>query len=398
MTKSQTTSLAKLISYCESQNYVGWDPYDGLNSKLFNRLPLKQSSLARLAWIQFFKRSPINFRPLFQVDKGHNPKGLGLFLSGYSKILLHQNKGNSFPLKIDDLEAKVHSLAELLLESVSKGYSGACWGYNFDWQARGGLHFPAHTPTVVATTYAAYGLLDAYEATKKMEYLDAACDAQNFVLNDLRRDYRDNDEFLFSYSVLPGNNKVYNASLLGSKLLARIYSYTSVDSLLYESKASVDAVIRAQNPDGSWMYGEGPTQGWIDSFHTGFNLEALSDYARFTGDESVLPSMEAGFEFYTKSFFTTEGVPKYYHNSIYPIDIHSPAQLAVTIHALQRHGKFQELVDRVLAWTIQNMQSNQGYFYYQKKPLWTSKIPFMRWSQAWMMHALTVNILASLEK
>ena len=372
MTKSQTTSLAKLISYCESQNYVGWDPYDGLNSKLFNRLPLKQSSLARLAWIQFFKRSPINFRPLFQVDKGHNPKGLGLFLSGYSKILLHQNKGNSFPLKIDDLEAKVHSLAELLLESVSKGYSGACWGYNFDWQARGGLHFPAHTPTVVATTYAAYGLLDAYEATKKMEYLDAACDAQNFVLNDLRRDYRDNDEFLFSYSVLSGNNKVYNASLLGSKLLARIYSYTSVDSLLYESKASVDAVIRAQNPDGSWMYGEGPTQGWIDSFHTGFNLEALSDYARFTGDESVLPSMEAGFEFYTKSFFTT--------------------------HALKRRGKFQVLADRVLAWTIQNMQSNQGYFYYQKKPLWTSKIPFMRWSQAWMMHALTVNILASLEK
>jgi hypothetical protein len=319
-------------------------------------------------------------------------------LSSYSKILRHQNNGQTFPIDVPNLEDKVHFLGNLLLDSISTGYSGACWGYNFDWQARGGLYFPAGTPTVVATAYAAYGLFDAFEATKNHEFLKAALDAQNFVLNDLSRDYRGKDEFLFSYSVVPGNNKVYNASLLGSKLLARIYSYTQNPELLPLAKASVNAVTKAQKDDGSWIYGEGPTQGWIDSFHTGFNLEALSEYSKFTGDDSVQSSINLGLQFYVDSFFTEKGVPKYYHNQTYPVDIHSPAQLAVTIDALDVQKNYAHLVDRVMSWTILNMQAADGYFFYQKKKLQSSKIPYMRWSQAWMMHALTICLLSNYEK
>ena len=75
-----------LKSYCESQNFAGWDPYDGLNSKLFQATPLKKWDLARLAWIQGFKRSPINFRRALLVPKSHNNMGLGLFLSGYCNL------------------------------------------------------------------------------------------------------------------------------------------------------------------------------------------------------------------------------------------------------------------------------------------------------------------------
>ena len=397
MTKA-TSSLASLVNYVEQEKYQGWDPYDGLNSKIFDSLPFKHSAFARLAWIQLFKRSPVNLRPLMLVPKGYNSKGIGLFLSSYSKILQHQNKGHAFPIEIPNLEEKIHFLGNLLLDSVSKGYSGMCWGYNFDWQARGGLYFPAGTPTVVATAYAAYGLFDAFEATKNDKYLKAAVDTQNFVINDLSRDYRGQDEFLFSYSVMPGNNKVYNASLLGSKLLARIYSYTQNPELLPLAKASVNAVNHAQNDDGSWIYGEGPTQGWIDSFHTGFNLEALSDYSKFSGDDTIQPSIEQGLQFYVDNFFTKEGMPKYYHNQTYPIDIHSPAQLAVTIDALDLQKKYADLVDRVMLWTIRNMQASDGYFFYQKKPFHSSKIPYMRWSQAWMMHALSIYLLATCEK
>ena len=55
---------------------------------------------------------------------------------------------------------------------------------------RGGLYFETGTPTVVATTYAAYGLFDAYEAIGEKKYLDAAIDSTNFVLKDLSRDYK----------------------------------------------------------------------------------------------------------------------------------------------------------------------------------------------------------------
>ena len=81
-------SFAKLKSYCEAEHYKGWDPYDGLNSKVFRALPyFKNSPLWRLVVIQGFKRSPINLRRLLLVPKDYNAKGIGLFLQGYCNLV-----------------------------------------------------------------------------------------------------------------------------------------------------------------------------------------------------------------------------------------------------------------------------------------------------------------------
>ena len=388
-------SAELLLEYCEREQFKGWDPYDGLNSKVFKSLGLNRVPFFRLAWIQLFKRNPFNLRRLLLIPKGYNPKGIGLFLSGYSKLLLSIDKANS--QDVEKLKSKVHSLAKLLMSLQTQGYSGACWGYNFDWQARGGLFFPSGTPTVVATTYAAFGLFDAYEATGEKRYLETAITSAKFVLNDLSRDYRDDGTFLFSYSVTKGNNTVYNASLLGSKLLSRVYHYTRDKNIIEVAKGSVQAVINAQEEDGSWVYGELEIQSWKDSFHTGFNLECLSEYMKFSGDRSIEQAIQKGLDYYLKNFFTDEGVPKYYHNSTYPIDIHSPAQLVVTISSLGRMKEYTEIVDKVIRWTIVNMQDSKGYFYYQKKKFWTIKIPYMRWSQAWMAHSLVVQKISKCE-
>ena len=381
-------SFNKLHDYVLSQEFKGWDPYDGLNSTIFRASGLDKIPIARLAWIQFFKRSPMNLRRALMVPKGYNPKGLGLFLSCYSKALLHnQWEDDNEKLQFEDC---IDFLAKKLIDTKTQGYSGACWGYNFDWQARGGLFFPAGTPTVVATTYAAYGLFDAYEATGKEEYLNIALDAVKFVTHDLNRDYRRDDTFLFSYSVRKGNNTVYNASLLGSKLLSRAYHYSSDEATLDLAKKSVLAVVDAQHEDGSWVYGELGIQNWIDSFHTGFNLECIADYMKYSGDRTVEGSLQKGFKFYIENFFTEEGVPKYFNDKVYPIDIHCPAQFIVTLSSMDQLENYRDLVNSVLAWTIQNMQDPKGYFYYQVKPMWKTRIPYMRWSQAWMAHSLMV--------
>lgn len=44
------------------------------------------------------------------------------------------------------IKARIEELAELLISLQSKGYSGACWGYNFDWQARRLFLFPNSRP------------------------------------------------------------------------------------------------------------------------------------------------------------------------------------------------------------------------------------------------------------
>lgn len=376
-------SFQDLKAYCEKENFKGWDPYDGLNSWVIQNTILGKSRFFRLAWIQLFKRNPVNLRPLFGIKKAYNPKGLGLFLTGYCNFYKIENN--------KDYLNKINELAQQIIALKTEGYSGACWGYNFDWQARAFFQ-PKYTPTVVATTFISEALLEAYKITNNKRYLDTVISAAEFVKNDLNKSFDNDEDYTFSYSPLD-NTQVYNAGLLGAKLLSRVYVYTKDESLLEQSKKVVSYVCKKQNSDGSWAYGTLPFHQWIDNFHTGYNLECISVYKQISKDSSYDENLKKGMDYYLKTFFTSEGISKYYNNQTYPIDIHAPSQLIVT---LSRFGNFKankELIDRVLSWTINNMQSNKGYFYYQKKKFITSRIPYIRWAQAWMFYAFSFYFL-----
>jgi hypothetical protein len=379
-------SFNRLSDYCIREEFKGYDPYDGLNSRFFQSLPvINKSQFARLAWIQAFKRLPVNLRPFFGVHKDYNPKALGLFLSGYCALYQlepkpeYLEKINFFTKKISDL--------------ISPGYSGACWGYNFEWQARAFFQ-PKYTPTIVASSFIANALLDAYDLLHDKKLLDTARSTCDFILKDLNRTYDKKGNFSFSYSA-EDKSVVYNASLLGSKLLARVSSLTGESELMNESEKSVIFCCEAQKEDGSWSYGTLPFHQWIDNFHTGYNLECISDYMKFSGDYSFRNVLDKGFRFYIDTFFTEEGIPKYYSKSVYPIDIHASAQLVITLVALDKFHEKRDVADRVLKWTMENMQSGKGYYYYKISKFFTSKIPYMRWSQAWMFYALSKYLLSA---
>jgi rhamnogalacturonyl hydrolase YesR len=386
-----------LKSYCEKEHYKGWDPYDGLNSKVFQALPyFKNSAFWRLCVIQGFKRCPVNLRRIAFVPKDYNAKGIGLFLVGYCNLVkVVQRKPESvkeFGTEKELLE-KVKELADLLISLRSKGeYHGACWGYNFDWQARRLFLFPKYTPTVVATNFCATALMEAYEVTKEEKYLSVALSAAEFVKEDLHR-YSCEEGFLFSYSKLPGNDTVYNASLLGSRLLSYCYKYTGNPEYRDLAEASVKACCGGQRKDGAWVYGLLPVQSWVDSFHTGYNLDGLIAYEEQTGDTKYHRYIETGFRYYVENFFESDGTPKYYDNQMFPIDIHCPGQLFVSLARLHKFGEYKELADKVMSWTIKNMQDKQGYFYYQLKRGISSKISYMRWSNAFMFYAMSYYLL-----
>lgn len=382
------SSFLELKTYCEAENFKGWDPYDGMNSKVFQALPLKHWDLARLAWIQGFKRSPINFRKILLVPKQYNAKGIGLFLLGYCNLYELSLKGETMFGTSESLLEKIHELANLLDRLKNPDYSGACWGYNFDWQARRLFLFPANTPTVVATTFCAEALFKAFEVTKDERYKSLALSSADFVMNDLNRTSH-NSGFLFSYSPLNGNNTVYNASLLGAKLLSICYKYSGNFEYRNTAQKTIKAVCEGQRMDGSWVYGLLPVQNWIDSFHTGYNLDAISMYQNCTGDKQFESNIEKGFIYYINNFFMPDGTPKYYNNKIYPIDIHCPAQLFVTLYKLKKFRSHKDLATDVYKWSVKHMQSSKGYFYYQLKKGISSKISYMRWSNAFMFNAST---------
>jgi hypothetical protein len=381
-------SFTSLKNYCEFEEFKGWDPYDGLNSKIFQATPLKHWDLARLAWIQGFKRSPINLRKFFMVPKQHNAKGIGLFLNGYCNLYRLAENGITDYGSKDELLVRILELADLLLLLQNKNFSGACWGYNFDWQARRLFLFPAHTPTVVATSFCVTALLSAYEITRNQSYLDTALSSGEFVLKDLNRT-RYGSGFLFSYSPLNGNNTVFNASLLGAKVLSLLYRYNKSEHYKLTAEIAVRTAVEAQNGDGSWIYGMLPVQSWIDSFHTGYNLDAIQTYQDFTGDTQFNESITKGFHYYVSNFFLSDGTPKYYHDRIYPIDIHCPGQLFVNLSVNGHFARNEKLAASVFSWVTKNMQDPKGFFYYQLKRGMSSKISYMRWSNAFMFNALS---------
>ena len=399
--KSLIDSFIRLKSYCETEDYKGWDPYDGLKSKVANAfLPLKHSAILRLCIIQGFKRCPVNLRRIAMVPKDHNAKGIGLFLQGYCNLYkVIEKKGVAFKElgTTDEVLRKIRYLADLLLQMRSDKmfpgkFHGACWGYNFDWQARRLFLFPAYTPTVVATNFCATALMEAYEVTHDKRYLEVALSAAKFIIEDLHRsEYKDG--FLFSYSKLPGNDTVFNASILGSRLLSYCYKYTGNETYKQLARKSIVACCAGQEEDGSWRYGMLPVQKWRDSFHTGYNLDGLIAYQENTGDNSFDENIAKGFDYYINHFFLDDGTPKYYDNQTYPIDIHCPGQLFVTLSRLHKFGAFRQTAAKVLQWTIDNMQDPNGYFYYQLKPGMSSKIPYMRWSNAFMFSALSFYLL-----
>ena len=61
-------SLEKLHQYIIDEDYKGYDPFDGLTSRVFISLGLNKFYLIRLLWIQFFKRSVLNLRIFLEIQ------------------------------------------------------------------------------------------------------------------------------------------------------------------------------------------------------------------------------------------------------------------------------------------------------------------------------------------
>src|SRR5437762_4954830 len=216
------TAHEHLWKYCRAQGYAGYDPYDGLNSRSFQGTSLKNSRPARLAWIQFHKRSPFNFRSLFGVPRERNAKAIALF----ALAALADFRRN--PTKENEIEAR--ELLDDLIWMSLKGFKGACWGYNFDWQSRS-FFVPRGTPTIVPTAFAARALVEAAEVLSRDEYLPFARTVCDFILNDLNRSQETGDEVCFSYSPLD-RTRVFNASLLAGEALAVVGKSLGEQSLI----------------------------------------------------------------------------------------------------------------------------------------------------------------------
>ncbi|WP_418392989.1 delta-aminolevulinic acid dehydratase [Victivallis lenta] len=378
MSDGLSQKIVRLSDWCEKRNFAGADPYDALNSRLAPLLTLN-TKYGRVFWTQVLRRSPIDLRPLLLVPPGRNPKGLGLFLESYCRMAILQPEETRW-------RDSARKLLAGLQETVSSGYHGNCWGYHFPWQSWVAF-VPRGVPTIVNTAFIGHALLDAWQVWKSEEALTLAFSTADFMLNDLNRK-QEKDTFCFSYTPLD-HNYVHNANLLGASLLARLAITTGRPELAAPAQESMAYSMAHQHEDGSWYYGEHQAQRYIDSFHTGFNLESLRRVLKLKlAPDGWTEAFERGKKYYRETFFGEDLTPKYYHDRVYCVDAHAPAEAIYFFAGEGAAGG--DFAGKLLEWFFTHMYDpGHGYFYYRKTGEKVSKIPYMRWVEAWALRGLT---------
>lgn len=370
-----------LDRWIEDEQFAGWDPHDLLNSPFLRPLatPTSWGYFIGIAAVQFGRRSPWNLRGPLHVPKMRNAKAVGLFLASYSrKYALRQS------------HETLHFLEEMvkwLEETGNRSYGGIGWGYPFPWASRS-FFLTRGEPTSVNTSFIVMGLLDAYEFAGITRALELAKEAGEFLAHGLNR-YQQAEEICFSYT--PRDKRwVHNANALVAGALARLGNTLGHSEWVDLARSAAFYTANRQRPDGSWPYGEGLRYRWVDNFHTGYVLDALQDIAHWAGEPRLLSVVQRGYDYWKEHFFREDGAPRFAVNSTYPIDVHCAAQATLTF---SRHRSYDPegstLAISCAQWAVNNMQTPQGWFVYQLYPHYTIRIPYMRWSQAWMQRALT---------
>jgi len=187
----------------------------------------------------------------------------------------------------------------------------------------------------------------------------------------------------------------YNASLLAAEVLAKSDEVNKKLQHTELIKPAVDYILSKQKIDGEWWYSYNPEKNnerkQID-FHQGFVLVSLNNIKNLTLYD--IPGLEnsilKGLKYYRKVQFFNTGRALWRIPKKWPVEIHNQSQGIITFSKLGHYdSSYPKFAQTVAKWTINNMQDKTGYFYYRKTPIFMNKIPYMRWSQAWMMLALT---------
>lgn len=376
-------SIKKVGKWIEEHDYKGYEHYDGLSS--FLRLLTLNNLFAERVLIQFVRRCPINLRLFIGVKPQESTKGRGYMAWGY--INMFKITGNQ------QYKEKAVKCLEWLIENKAPGYLKYCWGNHFDYTTRGG-RLPKLEPIIVWSSLIGQAFLDAYEILEKKKYLEIAISICDWIL-DLPREHTDSGSCI-SY-VAYQQSSIHNSNMLGAAMLARTAKFTGNSKALEVAKEAMEYSCSRQRSDGSWYYGEQSKNHWIDNFHTGYNLDSIKCYIENTGDIDFERNLNLGFKYYIENLFEKNGIPRYYQDRVYPIDIQCASQAIDTLSYFSEYNEsILNFALKVAKWTIDNMQDENGHFFYRRMPWFTIKTPMLHWGQSTMYKALT-HLLIKIE-
>ena len=382
----------RLLNWIEENEYKSFDVSDTLSTKLYLTLLwfYKRYRIGKYVYFPFYKLNqlfPKQIRSIAGVSKQEFPQAYAIIV----KALLNIFRKSNDTWHLD----KAINLSDKLFKIKNTDFQYNCWGQPFDWYTR--KLIPKYTPRTTVTSQVASAFLDMYEVTKQEKYLLEAKSAAKFFIHEMNYFTDKEGDICFPYTAID-DYKVHNANTLAAAVLYRVYNHTGEDIFKDFSIRSFQFTVKHQTPEGAWYYWAPPDKLLyrIDNYHTGFVLESLLEAKEcMQTNFRFETALKDGLNYYIENLFAENRIPKMTNKKTYPIDIQSCAQSLITFSKADKfYPSNSNRIKKITEWTMNNMFDHEkNYFYYRKyKSGRTDKTPYIRWSESWMLHALSFLI------
>ena len=390
--------LEEVLAWSKDQDYAGHSKHDALNSPVLELLSFGLK-VPRLVYTQTLMRLPINMRGLCGVPRLRNPKGVGLFAHALLDRAAGEGAVGAVPEADDLLKWLIDHPSPWADGTGTSELRGMGWGYHYPWQDAGFFQ-PRHFPNRVVTSWIALAFIRGYEVTGRSQYLDVAQQACTFLLDNPRRLVDTPDQLCLSYVPLDDIEvAVMDVSVLTAAVCAWVSKHVPERVELRETARRLTSFVADKQTDyGAWFYTWPAKDSHIthDNYHTGIILDCIADVMRALDTDEFMDVYRKGLEHYRKDLFLDSGAPKWMNDKEFPHDIHGAAAgiLCFTRAAqMLDDPQWAEQAEKVLNWTLSNLYSGRGCFYYQRTRWVTKRFCLMRWCNGWMCRALAQQIL-----
>jgi hypothetical protein len=381
MTVDETERLravrGRVWQHMAENRFAGADPFDGLHSQYSIGSFILRHRISRLAWLQAMKHAPARIRDGAAIPPMVNPKTLALLLGAADGVPVadwsvsppSSEGGFNGPKIAGDITHQV-----LAMQNPDGG-----WGYPFAWQARAFFARRGQSNAIV-TCFVVDGLLNGGKLPPHHPALQAAA---MFLQRDLWRGPSATGAGGGYFAYIAGADaEIHNVTLWVAWILWRLVPGNPC------SQPAIDRVLGQQCDDGAWVYGQRSHHGFIDGFHSGYILDLLHrlDGAGWPGLQNA---MDRGWQFYQRACFDGQGLPRSFAGTNRYLDSHAVAQAMAT---LQRFGALAQARDVALFAIDPLFDQKSGVFYAGLGRFGKDRRVFMRWTQAWMVWALSIMI------
>jgi hypothetical protein len=201
--------------------------------------------------------------------------------------------------------AKKH--IDWLLQNVSKGYSGYCWGMNFDWVYTATETYDKNTPFSTHTPYPLEALVQYYNITKDETIINAIKSVFLFLEKDIKIMRESEKMLILSYGA-EKDRIVTNANSYSMYMYALLLPFLPEQKEYIENKIEkiYNFILSVQQDNGSWLYAPYDDDTFIDCFHSAIVVKNIIKTGKLTYLKDVNTITTRGYTYIIKSFMNEE--------------------------------------------------------------------------------------------